>query len=144
MSQSTTVKEVLQEYYSSHFFGEDAFTSKWAWLKVGSLKIPFPNLKQRREAIHLHDLTHILTGYDTTWTGEGEVAAWEIASGFTRHYWIGWLYAPVTFTVGCFIAPRRVAQAFRCGIGKKNLYQLRLNRDQLEQMTLGDLKALLQ
>jgi hypothetical protein len=104
------------------------------------LKFFFPNPKARREAIHLHDLTHLLTVYETTWQGEGEVAAWELASGFPRKYWIGWIYAPITFTIGVFIAPFKVARAFRRGWGNSNLCKLDLPREQLDALTLGELK----
>jgi NADPH:quinone reductase-like Zn-dependent oxidoreductase len=36
--------------------------------------------------VKLHDIHHVLTGYDTTWRGKAEIGAWEIASGCGRHY----------------------------------------------------------
>ena len=140
-SDNLTSKEALQEFYRTHYFGDEAFTAKIVQVRLGPIQFPFPNLRQRREVIHLHDLTHLLTGYETSWVGEGEIAAWELASGFTRKYWIGWVYAPMTFTIGLLIAPFKVAKAFCKGWKQPNVYKLDLPRAELDAMTIGELKA---
>ena len=43
-------------------------------------KLPFPNLKQRRALVYLHDINHVISGSDTTWVGEGEVAAIDLCT----------------------------------------------------------------
>lgn len=138
---SMTTKAALEAYYRSHYFGDEALTDAWVMIRWGPLRFPFPNPKARREAIQLHDLTHLLTGYDTSWTGEGEIAAWELASGFPRKYWIGWIYSPITFVIGLVISPLRVLRAFRKGWGQSNLYQIDIPREQLECLTLAELHA---
>lgn len=142
-NSQTLVKEALYEFYKSHYFGEEASTAKWVQVRLGPFKIPFPNPKLRREVIYLHDLTHLVTGYDTSWTGEGEIAAWELASGFPRKYWIGWIYPPMTFSIGLIISPKKVLQAFARGWKQPNLYKLDLPREKIETMTLGELKSYL-
>ncbi len=141
MNPNTTVKAALQEHYRSQEFDSDFLTAKWFYVRIGPIRIPIPNFEQRRRAIYLHDLTHILTGYDTSWTGEGEIAAWELASGFTLKYWMGWIYPPMTFLIGLLISPRKVAKAFRRGWRRPNLYKLDFPRNKIEQMTIGDLKT---
>jgi len=143
MGDERTAKEALGEFYRSNYFGEEAFTKKLVQVRLGPVRFLFPNPKARREAIHLHDLTHLLTGYDTTWQGEGEVAAWELASGFPPKYWIGWIYAPMTFTIGVLVSPLKVARAFRRGWGSSNLYKLDIPRERLDALTLGELKKTL-
>ncbi len=140
MKDSQTVQNALQEFYQTHYFGTEAQTAKVVQVRLGPIRFLFPNPKQRREVIHLHDLTHLLTGYDTSWTGEGEVAAWELASGFPRKHWIGWVYAPMTFSIGFLISPLRVAKAFLRGWGQPNLYKLDIPRETLHSLTLLDLK----
>ncbi len=140
LTSQTLVKEALREFYKTHYFGEEAFTAKWVQVRLGPIRFPFPNPKQRREVIYLHDLTHLLTGYDTSWTGEGEIAAWELASGFPRKYWIGWIYPPMTFSVGLLISPIKVLRAFWRGWRQPNLYKLDIPREKIESMTLGELK----
>lgn len=143
MSDSQLVPQALQAFYDSHYFGTAAFTDPWVKVQIGPIKFYFPNPPARRAAIHLHDLTHLVTGYDTSIAGEGEVAAWELASGFPPKYWIGWIYAPLTFSVGVVVAPRRIWRAWKRGWGQMNLYRLDLPREELDRKTLGELKALL-
>src|SRR2546430_8032840 len=52
-------------------------------VRVETKPIPFyfPNWPSRVAAARLHDLHHIAAEYGTDWPGEGEIAAWEIASG---------------------------------------------------------------
>jgi hypothetical protein len=143
MDSDQTVKEWVAAFYREKMFSDDAEKVHWISIKLGPIKIPFLNLRQRREAIYLHDLNHLLTNYDTTWTGEGEIAAWELASGFPKKYWIGYVYPPMTFLIGLIIAPRKTVTAFKKGIGKNNIYKLQLERVELEQMKISDLKKAL-
>lgn len=140
MGDSQIVKAALAEFYASHYFGDEALTAKMVQVRLGPFRFYWFNPKARREVIHLHDLTHLVTGYDTSWTGEGEVAAWELASGFPQKYWIGWFYAPITFTIGALISPFRIAKAFRRGWRAENLYKLDIPRKELDNLTIAELK----
>jgi hypothetical protein len=140
MNDHQTAGEALQKYYESHYFGDRAFRDPIVLAKIGPLSVPTPNPKWRREIIHLHDLHHLLTRYDTSWSGEGEVAAWELATGFPQGYRIAYCYAPVTFIIGFFFSPRRVVRALRRGWGAKNLCHLNLKKDELMQMSLEQLR----
>jgi hypothetical protein len=73
----------------------------------------------------------------------GEIANWEMASGLPARQWIAWFYVPITFTVGWFIAPGKMRAAFSAGRGRNNLYKLRIERDQMMKMKIGDLRKLL-
>lgn len=143
MDADVTVKEWMDSFYKKKMFPDDAEKARWVYIRLGPINIPFPNLPQRRKAIWLHDLNHLLTGYNTTWTGEGEIAAWELASGFPKSLWIGYVYPPITFTIGILIAPFRTCTAFRKGLGKNNIYKLQITREKLEQMKVPELKKLL-
>jgi hypothetical protein len=142
-TESLTVAEALDEFDREHRFGKAAYKKSWNTVKIFGLKFPFPNPQQRRDVVHLHDLTHILTGYDTSWTGVGEIANWEMASGLPARHWIAWFYVPITFTLGWFIAPGKMRAAFSAGRGRNNLYKLRIDRDQMMKMKVGDLRKLL-
>jgi len=39
-----------------------------------------PMLVQQQQRLLLHDVHHLVTGYDTSFRGELELAAWELAS----------------------------------------------------------------
>jgi hypothetical protein len=96
-----------------------------AWVKLRMWRIPiwFPNTKGRRYAVKFHDLHHILTEYPTTWRGETEISAWEIATGLRRHY-AGWLLDLLGIAMGLVINPRGVYRAFVRGRHSRNLYGL--------------------
>jgi hypothetical protein len=143
MDLNQTVGKLLEDFYRKSNFSDDSSVVHWIHVQIGPLRFPFPNPGQRREVIWLHDLTHLLTGYDTSWTGEGEIAAWELASGFPLKHWIGYFYAPITFSIGLIVAPVRTLRAFRLGIGQKNVYKLQLESSQLKHMTVADLKKAL-
>ncbi len=94
--------------------------------------IPFPNPQARRNLVHLHDLTHILTRYDVDWVGEGEIANWEIASGLLGKS-----------LLGLFISPQKMLVAFRKGRRQRSVYDLEIPRDQLMKMALSDVRSLI-
>lgn len=94
-----------------------------AWVKLRFWRIPFafPNTAGRRRAVRFHDLHHVLTEYPTTWRGEFEIAAWEVAGG-VRRYWVGWLLDLLGFACGLVVYPRAVYRAFVRGRHSRNLY----------------------
>ncbi|UJR81025.1 Hypothetical protein I5071_30760 [Sandaracinus amylolyticus] len=69
----------------------------------------------------LHDLHHVLTGYAADWTGESEIAAWEIGAGCGGHL-AAWVLNLFAMQYGVFIAPRAVLTAFARGRRSKSLY----------------------
>lgn len=140
MNDSQTVKEALKEFYDTHYFGDAAFRDDWVMVQVGPIKLPMYNSAQRKQVVHLHDLTHLVTGYDTSWAGEGEVAAHELAIGFPLKYWVGYIYSPFALIGGLMVAPKRTLRSWKKWRGKMNLYKLDLPRATLDQMTIGELK----
>ncbi len=81
-----------------------------------------PNSRSRRRAVPLHDLHHVLTGYPTTFLGEAEIGAWELASG-CRDCWAAWVLNAGAAAVGfLFLNPRAVVRAFARGRRTRNLY----------------------
>jgi hypothetical protein len=112
------------------------------WVRVETKPIPFyfPNWASRVAAARLHDLHHIAAEYGTDWPGEGEIAAWEIASGCDGYH-AAWLLNLGGFGAGLLVAPRRVFHAFLRGRrAKTNLYKNGIDESQLDQMTVGILR----
>jgi hypothetical protein len=112
------------------------------WVRVESRPIPFyfPNTACRVAAAKLHDLHHVATGYGVDWAGEAEIAAWEIASGCGRYGW-AWILNLGAFTVGLFLAPRRLFRAFVRGRrATTNLYHAGFAEAQLTDVTVGALR----
>ena len=137
------VEDALKEFYGSNYLDDSAVENKINWFGYGYFKIPYPNFRMRRELIYLHDLTHVITKYDTTFIGEGEIAAWELASGFPSKMWVGYVYPPLALMVGFLLSPRRVIEAFKKGRAQNNLYKLGLPKQEIIKKTISELKVLI-
>lgn len=117
-----TMLDARTEFFRRSGFPVDGgYDAKWVKLPVGPLTVAFPNTAGRKRAVRYHDLHHVLTGYATTWTGEAEISAWEVASGL-KHHAIGWALDLSAMSLGLFIAPRRTFRAFVRGRYSRNLY----------------------
>ncbi|HEX8353347.1 MAG TPA: hypothetical protein VF611_10630 [Pyrinomonadaceae bacterium] len=117
-----TLGEARSRLFALGGLGEDGgYGAAWVWLKMWGIPFAFPNTEGRRRAVKFHDLHHVLTEYPTTWRGEFEIAAWEVAGGVNR-YWEGWLLDLLGFACGLFVYPRSVYRAFMRGRRSANLY----------------------
>lgn len=112
------------------------------WIKVKYLRFPvwLPNVENRRRAVPLHDLHHILTEYPTTWRGEAEISAWEVASGGLHGFWAAWILDLMNIAQGLLINPSGVYAAFMRGRGSRNLYGQPLT-DQLLDSSIGEVRS---
>jgi hypothetical protein len=136
-----TVREGRAHYFASGGIPADGgYSARWVKLNAGPIPFGIPNSDARRRAVKLHDVHHVLTGYGTSWTGEGEISAWEIASGCGR-YGIAWLINLGGLFVGLLIAPGRIRRAFLRGRGARNLYHDGPWDDALLEEPLGLVRA---
>lgn len=141
VAPAITVNEALAQFYQEHDFGQEGgIYEKWAYFKIGLITIPIPNTKERREMIYLHDLNHIVNGYETTWRGESMVSIWEFTTG-------GWGYRPMIWglifsamSIGFVLYPRAVFGAFMRGQYTRSLWSLGLSKQALLALTIPDLK----
>ncbi len=117
-----TLRAARDRYFAENGFDERSYASAWVRLEAGPVPLFFPNTGARVRAVRFHDLHHALTGYGTSWTGEAEIGAWEIASGCGRH-WIAYLLNLQAMAIGLFLSPRRVWEAFRRGRHSGNFYR---------------------
>jgi hypothetical protein len=119
--ESATLEQARERYFADNGFSR-GYDEPWVRLRIGGRFLPvFPNTRARVAAVRIHDLHHVATGYETSWTGEGEISAWELASG-CGPYLAAWVLNLGGFGIGCWIAPRRVLQAFVRGRNSRNLY----------------------
>ncbi len=116
-----TLREGRQLYFAANGFDERGYTDRWVKLRAGPVTIVIPNTASRQAAVRRHDLHHVLTGYAADWTGEAEIAAWELASG-CKHFVAAWVLNIGAMAVGLLIAPRRTLKAFGAGRRARNLY----------------------
>jgi len=134
-----TLAEARRKYFALNNFGDDGgYRAAWVKMKAGPVPIAFPNTRGRVEAVRFHDLHHVLTEYPTTWRGETEIGAWEVASGCARFYQ-GWLLNLLSFAIGLVINPRGVYAAFMRGRRSRNLYTSEFN-DELLASRVGDVR----
>ena len=89
-----TVAQAVEDFYQKHGYGEEGgIHEKYAWIKFGFFSVPIPNVDGRRNNVYLHDINHVVSGYDTTWKGESAISAWEIASGGWKDIYVIWIMA---------------------------------------------------
>lgn len=119
---SRTLGELLGDHLRAMGLPPDSGVSlRRVTVRFLGLPITFPNFDARRAILVHHDVHHLLTGYDTTWTGEAEIGAFEIATS-CRHFWAAWFFNFGGFLFGLGIAPRRTFRAFVRGRHGANLY----------------------
>lgn len=132
--------DARQAFFKEAQLGDDGgYSSRWVKVEFKPFPLYFPNSDARRRAVKLHDLHHIATGYGGDWTGEVEIAAWELASGCGRHL-VAWVLNLGAFVVGLVIAPRRLWRAFRAGRRALNLYHVGFDESALRTTTVGALR----
>jgi hypothetical protein len=117
-----TLAAARAQYFAANHFGSDGgYDDPFVDFKLGPIPFPFPNTEGRRRAVRYHDLHHILTGYDTDFTGELEISAWELAAG-CRDFWAAWMLNLGGTAMGALVAPRRTFRAFVRGRRSRTLY----------------------
>jgi hypothetical protein len=120
---SARIGDLRAEFFRTSGFGDDGGeAAKWVRYPLWGIDIVVPNVESRRRALRLHDLHHLVTGYDTSWTGESEIAAWELGAG-CHGYGAAWVLNAAAFSIGVVIAPRRPWRAFVRGRGSSTLYR---------------------
>jgi hypothetical protein len=117
-----TMLEARARYFAANGFGDGGYDAAWVKLQAGPVPLFLPNTQQRVRSVRLHDLHHVVTEYDTTWTGESEIGAWEIASGCADHY-AAWVLNLWAFAIGLFIVRRPMFRAFVRGRRSRNLFE---------------------
>jgi len=132
--------EARRLFFLASGLGDDGgYTNTFYWLGWKWLRLPVPNTSGRRQAVRLHDLHHVATGYGTTWRGEAEIGAWELGGGCGR-YWAAWILNFLALTVGLFIAPGALWPAFLRGRRCRNLYHGGDTEGELLRQSVGQLR----
>lgn len=136
-----TMREARAVYFAANKFGPDGgYSDPWVDFKIGPVPLPFPNSAARVRALRFHDMHHILTGYETTFIGEMEIGAWELAAGCHNEPFAWFINLAA---MGAFLAsPRRILRAFVRGLRSQSLYGQ--DAESLLSMTVQDVRAKLQ
>src|SRR6185369_11200266 len=92
-------------------------------------------------AVKIHDIHHLITGYEANMHGEAEIGGWEIASGCGRYY-VAWILNFGSFLYGMLFVPRALFRAFMRGRrAESNLYYNTTYDDALLSRTVGELRS---
>ena len=134
-----TMQEARDRFLVSNGFRVEDYAAPTYTVKFWRLPVRFRNTKAHQWATPLHDLHHILTGYQTDWIGEAELAAWELRAG-CRTLVVYWLDAAGA-AIGLFISPARVWRAFCKANGQRTLYRDPTLCELLSQMTVGEVRS---
>lgn len=135
-----SLREARARYFERADLGEGGYADRWVVLRARGLPIgAFPNSAQRVRSVRIHDLHHVLAGYDTSWVGEAEIGAWELASGCRDHV-AAWVLNSLAVLVGVLLAPRAVAAAFHRGRRTRNLYGDDWDEQWLDR-SVGEMRA---
>ena len=117
-----TLGSARQQYFERNGLAADGgYSQRWVKYKIGPFPVGILNVKSRVRAVKLHDLHHVLTGYEADLPGEMEIGAWEIGSG-CRDYYAAWVLNVGAFALGLVMTPRVVYRAFVRGRHTSNLY----------------------
>jgi hypothetical protein len=136
----STLLEARRLYFEANGFPLDGgYEAKWVDFELGPIPMPFPNSDGRRRAVKVHDLHHVLTGYQTDIHGEAEISAWELAAGCGDMV-AAYLLNMGGMALGMLISPRRTWRAWVRGRQSGTLYRTRID-DELLQRRLRDVRS---
>lgn len=142
-----TIRTLLSNYIEKHdpFPGALTFDQwrqqKWVKVRIGKQMIPIFPVGPIRDLLHKHDIHHVITNYSTTWEGEFELAAWEVASGGCRLNLLFWADRISFLIMGLILFPKSILKALRRGWRARNLY--RMNFSEILEMEEAELYRLL-
>jgi hypothetical protein len=129
MAERVTTREALGEYFERQGIKtndqdiEEWLRDNWLRMNLFGRRIPVKPLYGFKQAMALHDVHHLITGYDTTWTGEFQVTAWEIGTGGCAPHALFWLKLGFTFLLGLVLTPTASWYAFARGREQRNLFR---------------------
>ncbi len=141
-----SIRQARSEFFARAGFAPDGgYEDTTAEADFGGVRYQVANGPLRRQALRIHDLHHLVTGFDTDWRGEAEISAWELGSGGGGRHLYAWNIALWGLFTGLLAIPERTWQAFKRGRARSNLYVrdpevdalLAQPEERLEQMTQG-------
>lgn len=138
-----TVRRARDAYLAENGFTVAAYDDPWTEISFLGIGMKIPNTTNHKRAIRFHDLHHVATGFGTDLVGEWEISAFEVRRGLSH---VGLYVALIVLgltTMGFVAAPVRTLRAFRGGKKATPLWAMNVDYDQLLDMTVGELRALL-
>lgn len=137
--ETKTIMDDLKIYWKENNLPQDGGESDLLnQAKSGRFSFYYPNLNGK--ALILHDINHFLTGYPTTWKGEFQVSAWELASGGRKGFPTTWIY-PISLTIlGLIFYPLQTISAYKDGRNKQNAFII-YNFTDIFSLTMNEIRT---
>lgn len=138
------VRRALAAYLDENGFTVEEYDKPVISVTFWWLTFPFPNPPSRREAVRLHDLHHVVTGYGTDPTGESEISAWELRRGVGVFSLFVQCVVLTGALSGLVHSPRRTWAAWKAGRSPEGVGLQPTGRDhytRLLDLTVGELRA---
>jgi hypothetical protein len=135
------LRAALAQHYVAHGLPPDGGANdRWFRVRLGPVSLRLPNPPARRRALLFHDVNHIATGYNTTFSqGEVTIAAFEVGAGCGR-FAIAWLINLSAMALGAFCAPRAVFAAYVRGRQSYSIYRALPTAETLARTTVGAIR----
>ncbi len=135
------IKDLLPQFYRDYDLPPDGGDSEnTVRLELtDKFYVYIPNWNDRRKAVLMHDVHHLITGYKAEIKGETEIASWEIASDCSRFPAAILLNGP-SILFGLFLHPKKILRAFLRGRRTSNLYTSGLTEEEILNSFPEDLK----
>jgi len=135
-----TLRDARADYFERNGFGPSGgYDANWVRFKIGVLPVAIPNVQARVRAVRIHDLHHVVTGYDTDLMGELRIAAWEVGGG-CGGFVAAWVLNLWGLFLGLFYDAAAMRDAFVRGRRGENLYHEPFD-DALLASTVGATRA---
>jgi hypothetical protein len=121
----STLREARAAFFARAGFDETSYEGRWQRIRIGPLPVHLRLTRDYRDALVIHDLHHVATGYGADVVGEIEVAAWELGARCDRRSAAFRSALPgilALTALGWLVAPRKTRAAFVRGRGSRSLY----------------------
>jgi len=134
-----TLDKHLEEFYKNNNIPiNGGVNDKTFKFPVFGLNLTLPNPKFRREAIHIHDLQHVLNNCDTSWKGESFIAGWEISTGMWKYFPLG-ILSLWALGYSIWLYPKDAFLGYKKGSNCNGIIDLKKTRQEFLEMELNQL-----
>ena len=139
-----TTEEALRAYLVERGFvkpgtpRKELYRGNWVKVPMWGCYVPVFPVYGFKKSLVLHDIHHVLSGYDTDGRGELEIAAWELSSGGCGWYLLYWIDRVVFMSLGLLLCPIRTIRAFQRGRSHCNTFDR--NPEDVLASDYGELK----
>ncbi len=140
-ADNPTVGAARAAFFRDNGFPSDGgYDDEHAEAEFGPLRYRVKSSKARGDALRVHDLHHVATGYPTDWRGEAEISAWELGSRLGTRFPYAWITVLFGVFSGIVAHLGPTFRAFVRGRRSQNLYGDRFDAAWLDRR-LSTLRA---